>query len=51
MMGGYGFGAGMMLVSSLITLLFLGGIAALAVWAITRFTGTRQPPRRTRSRS
>ena len=43
MMGGYGFGAGMMLVSTLTTLLFLGGLAALMVWAITRFTGTRQP--------
>jgi putative membrane protein len=43
MMGGYGFGTGMMLLSSLTTLLFLGGLAALMVWAITRFTGPRQP--------
>jgi uncharacterized membrane protein len=43
MMGGYGFGTGMMLVSSLTTLLFLGGLAVLAVWAITRFTGPRPP--------
>jgi uncharacterized membrane protein len=43
MMGGYGFGPGMMLLSSLTTLLFLGGLAAIVVWAITRFTGPRQP--------
>ena len=44
MMGGYGFGAGMMLWSSLTTLLFLGGLAALAVWATARFTARQSAP-------
>jgi putative membrane protein len=41
MMGGfgYGMGGGMMVISGLVMLLFWGGLIALGVWAVTRFTG------------
>ena len=44
MMGMYGFGipGWMMLINGLITLLFWGGLIGLAVWGLTRFTGTRR---------
>ena len=41
MMGTYGFGPGAMLLGGLTMLLFWGGLIALVVWAVQRFSGGR----------
>jgi putative membrane protein len=39
MMGTFGFGAGAMLLGSLMMLVFWGGLIALVVWAVRQFPG------------
>ncbi len=44
MMGMYGFGAGAMLLGSLMMLVFWGGVIALVVWAVRQFSGRPAGP-------